>query len=592
MDASPSTGAPFRVGFAALGAAALAASFAGVHYVRRMADSAREISDGALPALDALLRAQRGIGAVRFTTARAVVDGLMGNEEAVRLLSSSRARALREAEAGLSAFEGLPRTREAELLWGKVKPAFREFAKDNGGVWAALQAGDAVEAARLQGRITQRLPDRFLDSFDDLVELQGDVARQAAASARTTSAIGTRVLLGIGLAALLGAAGLAVLVGRAQAARIASEERLRLFVERAPVAIAMLDRDLRFMAVSRRWKTDFGLDGRDPIGRRLSEVQPAAPDGWTHGCRRCLEGEDVRSDRDSCRRGDGVAEWVRWEMHPWRTASGAVGGILVASEVTTERVRLEARLAVASRLAALGTLVAGLCHEINNPLAALLCDEGFALGHVRETRERLNGTDPLDRASEARALDDVVEALESASASGQRIAAIVKDLADFGRIDAKRSRVGWPDVVALAMRWLPESVGRAAHVRFEDGGAPDVLASPGQVAQVVANLVSNAAKAMRKDARGEIVMRAGPGMPGMSRLEVIDNGTGIDPSIRERIFDPFFTTRPTGEERGTGLGLAISHAIVTSHGGTISVDSTVGAGSTFRLELPVASDAA
>ncbi|HQR28786.1 MAG TPA: ATP-binding protein, partial [Anaeromyxobacteraceae bacterium] len=120
----------------------------------------------------------------------------------------------------------------------------------------------------------------------------------------------------------------------------------------------------------------------------------------------------------------------------------------------------------------------------------------------------------------------------------------------------------------------------------------DVVASPGQIAQIVVNLVSNAAKATRKDVRGEIVIRIGPGTPGTSRLEVVDNGTGIEASIRERIFEPFFTTRPTGEERGAGLGLAISHAIATFHGGTITVESTVGAGSTFRLELPVASDAA
>jgi signal transduction histidine kinase len=74
----------------------------------------------------------------------------------------------------------------------------------------------------------------------------------------------------------------------------------------------------------------------------------------------------------------------------------------------------------------------------------------------------------------------------------------------------------------------------------------------------------------------------------MARMEVIDHGTGMAPAILGRIFDPFFTTRPAGEGRGTGLGLAICHAIVTDHGGTITVESEVGKGSTFRVELPAA----
>jgi signal transduction histidine kinase len=88
------------------------------------------------------------------------------------------------------------------------------------------------------------------------------------------------------------------------------------------------------------------------------------------------------------------------------------------------------------------------------------------------------------------------------------------------------------------------------------------------------------------DLRVEVVVRIGPSGTGMARLEVIDHGTGIDPAIRARVFEPFFTTRRVGTGRGAGLGLAISHAIITAHGGTITVESEVGRGSTFRVELP------
>jgi signal transduction histidine kinase len=114
------------------------------------------------------------------------------------------------------------------------------------------------------------------------------------------------------------------------------------------------------------------------------------------------------------------------------------------------------------------------------------------------------------------------------------------------------------------------------------------MASPGQIEQVIVNLVTNAAKATPAGKHGEVVIRTSTASPGMARLEVIDHGTGIAPAILGRIFEPFFTTRQVGEGKGAGLGLAVCHAIVTSHGGTLTVESEVGKGSTFRMELPAA----
>jgi PAS domain S-box-containing protein len=250
--------------------------------------------------------------------------------------------------------------------------------------------------------------------------------------------------------------------------------------------------------------------------------------------------------------------------------------------------RMRTKLAVASRMAALGTLVSGVAHEINNPLAAEMADQGVALEVVREVRDHLGGDAPLDRDAERRALDSVVEALEDAQEGGAKIAGIVKDLALFGKPDAKRQRTRLTDVAEGAMRWLPASVTRSASVRVEDRGAPDVIASAGQIEQVLVNLITNAAKATPEGQRGVVVVRIGPGRPGTARVEVVDHGVGVAPAIRDHIFDPFFTTRSTGAERGTGLGLAICQAIAVAHGGSITFESEVGQGSTFRLELPAA----
>jgi signal transduction histidine kinase len=126
----------------------------------------------------------------------------------------------------------------------------------------------------------------------------------------------------------------------------------------------------------------------------------------------------------------------------------------------------------------------------------------------------------------------------------------------------------------------------ATTVDVENGNPPDIVAAFGRIEQVVVNLVTNAAKATRPGERGRVIIRLAPGAEGMGRLDVIDNGKGIDPTVMERIFDPFFTTGDIGE--GMGLGLSISHAIVTSHGGTLTVESYVGKGSKFRMELPAA----
>jgi PAS domain S-box-containing protein len=248
-----------------------------------------------------------------------------------------------------------------------------------------------------------------------------------------------------------------------------------------------------------------------------------------------------------------------------------------------------AQLAMNSRLAALGTLVAGVAHEINNPLAAALSDQELAGGAARELRARLRESGPLDREAAIHHLDEVVEELDEAQEAGRRIARIVQDLRTFGRpnqTDARES-IRLADVVEKAMRWLPATIHQTATVTVEDAGAPDVVATAGQITQVVVNLVTNAAKATSDGVRGAIVIRIGPGNPGMARLEVIDHGTGIAPAVLAHVFEPFFTTREVG--KGTGLGLSICHSIVTSHGGTLTVTSEVGKGSTFRVELPAAS---
>ena len=122
----------------------------------------------------------------------------------------------------------------------------------------------------------------------------------------------------------------------------ATEETLRRFVEQAPVAVAMLDRDLRYLVASRRWVSDYGLTGQDLTGRLHYDIFPEAPDEWKHVHQRCLAGAVEVCEEDPFERADGSVQWLHWEVQPWRAASGEIGGLVFFSEVITERKRAEA----------------------------------------------------------------------------------------------------------------------------------------------------------------------------------------------------------------------------------------------------------
>ncbi|MBL8793038.1 MAG: PAS domain-containing protein, partial [Planctomycetia bacterium] len=121
----------------------------------------------------------------------------------------------------------------------------------------------------------------------------------------------------------------------ALASQPAMAEQLRLFVEHAPAAIAMLDRDMKYLLASRRWQTEYQLEGQDLIGRSHYEVFPNLSDDWKAFHRRCLAGETIARDEDSFTLADGSLCWLRWAIHPWHDARGAVGGLLIFSEVIT-----------------------------------------------------------------------------------------------------------------------------------------------------------------------------------------------------------------------------------------------------------------
>ena len=127
-----------------------------------------------------------------------------------------------------------------------------------------------------------------------------------------------------------------------------NEELLDLFIQHAPAALAMFDRDMRYIAASRRWMESFGLRGREIIGRSHYEIFPEIPPRWVKAHRRALGGETLKNEEDCFERADGSVQWLRWEIRPWLTGTGLIGGIVIFSEEITARKLSEARLELAA----------------------------------------------------------------------------------------------------------------------------------------------------------------------------------------------------------------------------------------------------
>jgi diguanylate cyclase (GGDEF)-like protein/PAS domain S-box-containing protein len=135
---------------------------------------------------------------------------------------------------------------------------------------------------------------------------------------------------------------------RAEADLRQSEELLQLFTQHAPAALAMFDRSMRYIAVSRRWCEDYGVLGSDILGRSHYDVFPDIPPRWLTIHRRALGGETIKSEEDSFERADGSVQWIRWEVRPWLAGTGEIGGIIIFSEDISARKRSEARLELAA----------------------------------------------------------------------------------------------------------------------------------------------------------------------------------------------------------------------------------------------------
>jgi PAS domain S-box-containing protein len=347
-----------------------------------------------------------------------------------------------------------------------------------------------------------------------------------------------------------------------------TERFLELLFEALPLAVAVADPESgEILSVNRALSELVGFAPDEMLGSTPPHAWWADVPDLRNGNGNGTRTGDARTPRDGLfRRADG--RLVPVELVPLLVdeAGGAPAAAVTLITDLSERRRFEQQMVQSGKLAAIGELAAGVAHEINNPLFAILGLVEFLLKEVEP------GTKPHDR-------------LQLIQQTGLEIKGVVRALLDFARERSDEfETVDLRAVVEQTVELLRRTSLHKEVVlveRYPDDPVT-VFASAGQVKQVLLNLVSNAVHAMGES--GEIAIELTQ-EASTAVLRVRDTGPGIEPDVIDRIFDPFFTTKR--ELGGTGLGLALSQSIADAHGGTLTVASPAGGGAEFTLRIPL-----
>jgi PAS domain S-box-containing protein len=397
-----------------------------------------------------------------------------------------------------------------------------------------------------------------------------------------------------------------------EAARARSE--LDQIFQSAGDGMRVVDRDFNVLRMNDAFLHLCGLSREEASNRKCFEVFPGP---WCHtpGCSlsKIISGERLVDSEVCKKREDGASIYCHVVASAYRDSEGRAIGMIQTFSDLSKLKQVQSQLLQSEKMASIGQLAAGVAHEINNPvgfinsnlttldeyrrdLTALLNSfmelEQLAAGNPAPAGEQdLAGTlETVRNLKEKMDIDFVLGDFDKVIAESMegtdRIKKIVQALKDFSHVD--QAELTWANLnkgLESTLNIVWNEIKYKATVKKDYGDIPEVYCYPQQINQVFMNILVNAAHAIED--KGEIKISTAyiDGAEPMVEIRISDTGKGIPPENLPKIFDPFFTTKPVG--KGTGLGLSMAYSIIKKHDGEIKVESEVGKGTTFVIELPV-----
>lgn len=356
---------------------------------------------------------------------------------------------------------------------------------------------------------------------------------------------------------------------------------MKLLIERSPITIAMFDNEMRYLMVSESWKQEYKISDQNIIGRSQYDLFPNTPEGWKEVHQRCLRGAHEHCDAEKLTLDDGTEMWLQWEVRPWLNGDGGIGGIVIWSQVITERIRAE-KLRIAKEAAdeanrAKSAFLANMSHEIRTPLGAVMGFSQLICNDNVSDKDKVVYSDAIKR-------------------NGELLLNIINDILDISKVEAGKIEI---ESIETPLRQVIHDVASLLELRSVEKGltltvavdpsTPSIIhTDPMRLKQILINIIGNAIKFTEKGNVDINVQQETENGKALLVFIVKDTGAGINSEEVKKLFSPFgqadiSTTRKYG---GTGLGLVLSKKLANLLGGDVElVKSEANVGSTFKISI-------
>lgn len=356
-------------------------------------------------------------------------------------------------------------------------------------------------------------------------------------------------------------------------------------INTAPVMMYLKDIEHRYIIVNEAFCQFVGKGLNEIRGKTDYDIFPPEKADTNHedDIKVMKTNETVIKHEESMTNVLGEKKWFTTTKVPIHDNHGKISGVVGLTQDVTELHMGREKLIQADKLAAIGTLAAGVAHEINNPIGFINSNLNTMAKYLKKISAFFNEPDEDDRDDIKDIIDDFKDAIEESVDGTNRVKKIVADLKSFSRVDkSDKEAVNLNEGIESTLNIVWNELKYNCKVEKEFGELPDIYCYPNQINQVFMNILVNAGHAIEGD--GGLIKIKSWFENGQIYISIKDNGKGIPPENMKKIFEPFYTTKEVG--KGTGLGLSLVYDIVKKHNGLIEVNSEVGVGTEFVISLP------